>query len=145
MEEAGTWAMGRLKTPYAKIVTIKAKPCTGNAGRPDNPIRQVGGGKLGSLLVPELWDMNLEPRERREHRKTGPGPPGAAWSCSEARAKLVTRPRLKAWTWAMDPLPRKPLHQPYQPRPGLGPPLARQPHLTQHIHRLQSRWLLATM
>ena len=35
-------AMGRLKMLQAKTVTIKAKPCTGNAGRPDIPIRQVG-------------------------------------------------------------------------------------------------------
>lgn len=42
MKEVGAWAMGRLKMLQAKIVTIKAKPCTGNAGRPDTPIRQVG-------------------------------------------------------------------------------------------------------
>lgn len=47
---------------------------------------------MGSLIVPELWDMNLEPRERREHRKTGPGPPGAAWSCSEARPSWLPGP-----------------------------------------------------
>ena len=41
-----------------------------------------------------LWDMNLEPRGRREHRKTGPRSPGAARSCSEARAKPVSRPLL---------------------------------------------------
>lgn len=67
---------GEAEDAICKDCHHQSQACTGNAGRPDIPIRQVGGGKLGSLIVPELWDMNLEPRERREHRKTGPGPPG---------------------------------------------------------------------
>lgn len=43
----GGWATGRLKPLEAKIVTIKAKPCTGNAGRSDIPTRQGGAHCVG--------------------------------------------------------------------------------------------------